>query len=692
MHVWVVQLFCCTLEVGMSKSIEFLKGVGPAQAKKFAVLGIHTIDELINYLPRTYNDYSVITKIASLKPGTVTLEAKITSLVGRYARRGLHITEAVASDDSGSVRIVWFNQPFRATSTRKDETYYITGDFGLSRQRMTLTSPTTELKSDLPIHTARIVPVYRETKGLSSGMIRKAVYTAFTTGVQLDESLPKWLCDQQVLLDRHSATYQMHFPSSGKDLLEAKRRLGFEEVFYLTLASLLNKQEFARESAVSIAFDVKLAKLFVSKLPYTLTDDQRKVLWQIFKDMEAHTPMNRLVEGDVGSGKTVVAAMAAVMAMQAGYQVAYMAPTELLARQHAESLYNTLEPLGLAGKVGLLIGGLTAAQKKLAHQHIASGDVQFVIGTHALFSDKVVMQNLGLVIVDEQHRFGVAQRKKLQSKAHTMPHVLSMTATPIPRSLALTLYGELDISIIESKPSGRLPTKTTIVSPNSRDAMYSMLKAELDSGKQAFVVCPLITDSEDVKSPSAEKMYDTLTKGILKGYKVGLLHGKMKPDEKDSIMQQFVSGKIQVLVATTVIEVGVNVINASVMIIEGADRFGLAQMHQLRGRVGRSDHQGHCFIVPSDSRAPSARLRALASTYDGFKLSELDLELRGPGAIYGTMQSGELDLRVAKLSDTKLVAQARSAAAEFIAKGENLLHYPVVNSHVQKIRTITNLN
>ena len=676
----------------MNKSIEFLKGVGPAQAKKFAVLGINTVNDLIDYLPRTYNDYSIVSKIGSLMPGSVTIEAKITSIVGRYVKRGLHITEAVASDQTGSVRIVWFNQPFRATSLKKDEIYYITGDFGLSRQRMTLSSPTSELKSDLPIHTARIVPIYRETKGLTSVTIRKAVYSAFMSGSHIDESLPSWLCKKQNLLDRHTAIYQMHFPSSAKDLLEAKRRLGFEEVFYLTLASLLNKQEFSKENAASIAFDIKLAKLFVSKLPFKLTDDQRKVLWQIFKDMESNVPMNRLVEGDVGSGKTVVAAMASVMAMQAGFQVAYMAPTELLARQHAESLYNTLEPLGLANKVGLLIGGLSSAQKKLIHQRIASADVQFIIGTHALFSDKVVIQNLGLVIVDEQHRFGVSQRKKLQSKAHTMPHVLSMTATPIPRSLALTLYGELDISIIESKPAGRLPTKTTIVSPNSRDLMYESLKSELDSGKQAFVVCPLITDSEDVKSPSAEKMYDTLQKSVLKGYKIGLLHGKMKPDEKDNIMQQFVAGKIQVLVATTVIEVGVNVVNASVMIIEGADRFGLAQMHQLRGRVGRSDHQGHCYIVPSDSRAPSARLRALASTYDGFKLSELDLEIRGPGAIYGTMQSGELDLRVAKLTDTKLVSLARQSASEFIEKGENLLQYPVVNLHVQKIRKITNLN
>jgi ATP-dependent DNA helicase RecG len=676
----------------MSERLESIKGVGPQLVRKFALLGIHSVQDLIAYLPRAYNDFSVVTQIANIKPGVVTVEAKLKSVTGRYVRRGLHITEAVATDASGSVRIVWFNQPFRATTLKDTETYYVSGEFGLSRQRMTLMNPTTELVSALPVHTARIVPIYRETKGLSSSMIRKTVHTAFMQGVRLAESLPTWLIDGHHLIDRHKALYSMHFPENGAALARAKRRLGFEEVFYLTLASLMNKQEFAKEHALKIPFDSTFAKDFVSKLPFSLTDDQRKVLWRIFQDMESSVPMNRLVEGDVGSGKTVVAAMAACMAMKAGLQVAYMAPTELLARQHAESLYAVLEPLGMGSKVGLLIGALKPSQKKIIHTQVKTGTIQFIVGTHALFSDSVVMHNLGLVVVDEQHRFGVEQRKKLQSKAHVMPHVLSMTATPIPRSLALTLYGELDISVIEALPAGRKITKTVIASPNSRSSMYEKVKSELDAGRQAFVVCPLITDSEDIKSPSAEKMFATLSKKELKDYRVGLLHGKMKPEEKDVVMQKFIKHEVDVLVATTVIEVGVNVPNATVMIIEGADRFGLAQMHQLRGRVGRSEHQAYCYIVPSDSRAPSSRLRALATTYDGFKLSELDLELRGPGAIYGTMQSGALDLRVAKLSDTKLVSEARDAAAEFLAKGENLLHYPVVNKHVQKIRTITNLN
>ena len=676
----------------MSSTIESLKGVGPVVARKFATLGLRTTADLLDYLPRRYDDYSQLQLISSMKPGLVTLAVTFGTPKGRYVKRNMHITEALATDTSGSVRIVWFNQPYRTQSIVAGELYYLSGDFGLSRQRMSIINPAIERASGLPLNTARIVPIYRETKGLNSVAIRKAVAAAFNKTPEIPETLPDWLLKSKKLLPFNVALYKIHFPNNAADLAVARERFGFEEVFQLTLASLLNKQEFQTEIAMSVAFDATLAKKFVAELPFKLTDAQRTVLWRIFQDMEATTPMNRLIEGDVGSGKTVVAAMAAAMAMHSGYQVAYMAPTEILARQHAVSLYELFKPLGFQDHIGLLIGGLSTPQKKTAQDRIASGDVRFVIGTHALFSEKVVMQKLGLIVVDEQHRFGVEQRKKLQGKAHRMPHVLSMTATPIPRSLALTLYGELDISLITAMPLGRKPIITKIVSPNSRAQLYAAVTAELERGRQAFVVCPVITESEVVKSPSAEKMYETLSKKEFKNYKVALLHGKMKPEEKDRVMQQFVTHKVDILVATTVIEVGVNVPNASSMIIEGADRFGLAQMHQLRGRVGRSDDQGYCYVVPSDSKAPSARLRAFASTTDGFKLSELDLELRGPGAIYGTTQHGALDLRVAKLSDTALISSAREAAAEFIARGENLLHYPYLSERVNKIRAVTNLN
>ncbi len=675
----------------MSKSVAYLKGVGPALGHKFEVLGLHSTVDLMGYLPRRYDDYSELSEIRQVRPGPVTLSVHFSNTEGRYVRRGMHITEALASDETGSVKIVWFNQPYRAGTIKAGEQYFLSGEYGLSRQRMSIINPTIELASSLPLHTARIVPIYRETKGLTSVSIRKTIKAAFDSEGLLHETLPKWLLKRHDVISYGDALYAMHFPASPQELEAAKKRLGFEEVFRFTLASLLNKKEFEHETALSIPFDGVLAKKFVSILPFKLTDSQRQVLWRIFQDMERTQPMNRLIEGDVGSGKTVVAAMAAAMAMGEGFQVAYMAPTEILARQHASSLYELFKPLGLSEKIGLLVGGMKPDQKKTAHDRLKSGEIQFAIGTHALFTEKVAMKRLGLVVIDEQHRFGVEQRKKLQGKAKRMPHVLSMTATPIPRSLALTLYGELDISLITAMPAGRKIIKTTIVSPNSRAAMNKMIQKELAAGRQVYVVCPVISESEVLTAPSAEKMYEIVKKAF-SGYQVGLLHGKLKPAEKDTVMQAFMAKKLQILVATTVIEVGVDVPNASVMVIEGADRFGLAQMHQLRGRVGRSDDQGYCFVVPSDSKSPSSRLRAFATTNDGFKLSELDLELRGPGAIYGTSQSGELDLRIAKLSDTHLIAAARDAAAEFLARGEDLLQYPQLAAHVNTIRAITNLN
>jgi ATP-dependent DNA helicase RecG len=446
------------------------------------------------------------------------------------------------------------------------------------------------------------------------------------------------------------------------------------------------------EQAPAVPFDEKVARDFVAHMPFKLTDAQRKVVWQVFQDMQKTQPMNRLVEGDVGSGKTVVAAMAAVMVLQQGHQVALMAPTELLARQHAGTLQKLLTPLGFGHQVGLLVGGMTAAQKRLAHEHIHSGDIRFMVGTQALIQDKVDMHALELVVIDEQHRFGVDQRKALQAKAGHMPHVLSLTATPIPRSLALTLYGELDISVLDVKPPGRSPIITQIVSPNSREQLYADLDTQLAAGRQMFVVCPLISENSEITALSAEEMYELLRKKHFKHRRVGLLHGKMKPAEKNAVMQQFVDHELDILVSTTVIEVGVDVPNASIMLIEGAERFGLAQIHQLRGRVGRGEHQGYCYLMMSDSKAPNRRLRALESSSDGFRLAELDLELRGPGAIYGTMQHGELDLRIAKLTDTKLIAEARKAAQEFIDKREDLLQYTYLYTQVSRLRAVTNLN
>jgi ATP-dependent DNA helicase RecG len=669
-----------------------VKGVGEQLAKKFAGIGVATIAELIDYFPRRYDDYSMVTSINNMAPGPVTIQAVIKQVKGRYVRRGMHVTEAVASDDTGSVKLVWFNQPYRESGTKRDQEYFISGEFALKAGRFSITSPSMELVSEFPVNTARIIPIYRETKGLKSAQIRKVLSQVIPMIRELPETLPAWIVKQYSLMSRAQAIEMIHFPKSPERLQAARKRLGFEEVYGLALAALLNKRELLLERAVAIDFNEQLAKDFVSHLPFKLTDDQRKVVWQIYKDMEKTQPMNRLVEGDVGSGKTVVAAMAAMMAIRQGFQVAVMAPTELLARQHAESLVEMLQPLGYGHTVGLLVGGLKPAQKKQMHERIKAGDVQLMVGTHALIQDKVDMHKLGLVVVDEQHRFGVEQRKSLQAKAGHALHVLNMTATPIPRSLALTLYGELDISVIASKPAGRKPIQTKIASPNSRKQLYEKIEKELQTGRQMFVVCPLVSESDVMPAKSAEETYEELRKGPFKHYRVGLLHGKMKPDQKDTVMQQFAGAELDILVATTVIEVGVNVPNATVMLIESAERFGLAQIHQLRGRVGRSDHQGYCYLMMSDSSAPSRRLRALETSSDGFALAELDLEIRGPGAIYGTMQHGQLDLRIAKLTDTKLIAAARNSAGAFIDKGEDLLQYKELYDRVQRLRAVTNLN
>jgi len=678
------------MRMSAQKSITYVKGVGEAVSAKFKKLRIETVEDLINHVPFRFDDYSHITQVGDIMPGPITIKVTLSSVKSRYSKKGMHVTEAMASDGTGSVQLIWFNQPYRSKSIKLAQEYFVSGEFAQNYKYFAITNPACELVSSFPINTARLVPVYRLTKGLGATQVRRTVKNAFEY-YDPPETLPEWLMDQEDLMPKTGALREMHFPVNHESLALAKRRLGFEEIFELTLASELNKHAHKREHSLEIPFNESLIKKFVTDLPFDLTNDQRKVAWAMFQDMSSGSPMNRLVEGDVGSGKTVVAVLAAVGALQAGFQVAFMAPTELLANQHAESLYKLLASVDYSEKLLLLTGSMSASQKQHAYESIADGSAQFVVGTHALFQDKVSFHKLGLVIVDEQHRFGVEQRKKLQSKAAEMPHVVSMTATPIPRSLALTLYGEMDVSVIAEMPPGRKPVVTELFIPENREKVYREIVAELEAGRQAFVVCPQI-EEDDAGRLSVKKIHEQLSKKWLKSYTVGLLHGKMKADEKEAIMRDFVSGKVQVLVATTVIEVGVNVPNASVMVIEGADKFGLAQIHQLRGRVGRGSDKSYCYLVLSENKEPSKRLRLLERETNGFKLAEYDLDIRGPGAIYGTMQHGALDLRVAKLTDRVLIESARAAAKQFIHKGDDLLKYPHLHKRVQLLRTITNLN
>ncbi len=676
----------------LTSSIDELEGVGLELSKRYASLGIKSAFDLINYFPRRYEDYSEVTTIGHMKPGAVTIQAQIKQAKGRYVRRGLHITEAVASDDSGSVRLLWFNQPYRAAALHANTDYFISGEFGLSHQRLSIINPNVELVSAFPLNTARIVPIYKETKGLRSYQIRRSIAKLINLIDELPETLPGWLVKEENLISRANAYQTMHFPNSSDELSLAQRRLGFDEVFELSLASLLNKLEVQSESSLSIQFNLKIAKDFVRNLPFKLTDDQRAVIWRIYQDISKKHPMNRLVEGDVGSGKTVVAVMSALMVLQRGYQVAFMAPTELLALQHAETIYQMLKPLHQEHLITVLVGSMASSKKASAQQAIASGKAQFIIGTHALIQEKITMRKLAFVIIDEQHRFGVEQRKQLMAKAGHMPHVLSLTATPIPRTLALTLYGELDVSLLREKPSGRQPVITKIISPNSLAQLYKKIDSELDKGRQMFVVCPVITDSSVNSADSVEKIYQQFSTKNFKHRRVGLLHGRLKAAQKNKIMDAFIHKDLDILVATTVIEVGIDVPNASIMLIESADYFGLAQIHQLRGRVGRGQHQGYCYLIMSTSDQPPKRIQLLESSNDGFELADLDLTFRGPGALYGSLQHGALDLRIAKLDDLKLIRAARNAAQRFIDKNEDLLQYNELSTKVNALRAVTNLN
>lgn len=674
----------------LNSPLESVKGVGAKTGQQFAAAGLHTVYDLINFLPRTYEDYSEITSIADLTPGKRTVRAKCESVTTKRVRRGLTVTTAVLADNTGKVQAVWFNQPYRSTQLKNKEDYYFSGDFEFSYKRYQLTNPSAENANEIPISTDRIVPVYRAVKGLKSQLVRKILVELRPVITMLPETLPAEVVTGEKLLPYADAMLALHFPNSDEDVKRGRERLGFEELFSLLLAAQLNKRANAKLEGWKIAFDKTAIRHFVDGLPFKLTDAQRRAAWEIIQDFEQSTPMNRLLQGDVGSGKTVVAGLAARQAAHAGFQTAIMAPTEILATQHAETLTKLLQPLDVT--VGLLTGSVKGRARQELYEQIANSGVDVVVGTHALIQGTVKFHKLGFVVIDEQHRFGVAQRQELLKKSERMPHLLAMTATPIPRSLALTVYGELDISILNERPQGRLPIITKLWSPNSRVQLYDLIEEQLVTGRQAYVICNLIDDNPLNELKSVQEEYKKLRVGPFKHRKIGLLHGKLKPAEKDKVMSDFASGNTDILVSTTVVEVGVDVPNATVILIENADRFGLAQLHQLRGRVGRSTHQSYCYLVMSDSKAPSRRLREIEKSNDGFYLAEVDLEIRGPGEIYGRAQHGELNLQVATLGDAKLIARAQRAAKSFVDNANDLLQYKQLAAQVEQYQRLTKLN
>lgn len=689
----------------LSTRLELVKGVGPKTAEQLHRAGLATVQDILYFLPRKHEDFTHLLPISELKPGKVTIKAKCESISTKIVRRGLKVTTAVLSDDSSKVNAVWFNQPYRekqlksisqkhttphSNAAKDSPLHYFSGEFEFKNGRYQLTSPSAQVASEVPLQAERLVPVYRSIQGLKSQVVRKILEELRPLMTMLPEYLPDEIVHQHDMFSRSDAISHIHFPKTIEQATKARERLAFDELFELLLASQLNKQANTKLKGIPIQFKQAIVKDFVGALPFSLTNAQRRAAWDILQDFESGTPMNRMLQGDVGSGKTVVAGLAARSAAAAGFQTAIMAPTEILASQHAETLHKLLAPFGVS--VALLIGSTKSSQRKQIHTQLQQGYIDVLVGTHALFQEKVSFHSLGFVVIDEQHRFGVEQRQKLLNKAHELPHLLAMTATPIPRSLALTVYGEMDISVINERPANRKPIKTQLVSPVSSEKVYEHIDKEIENGRQAYVICSLIDDNPENDIKSVETEYKRLKNSIFGHRSIGLLHGKMKPSEKEHVMQEFKDKKYDILVSTTVVEVGVDVPNASVIMIENADRFGLSQLHQLRGRVGRAEHQSYCYLMLSDTSKPSERLREIERSIDGFYLAEVDMKLRGPGEIYGKAQHGALNLQIASLADTELISKAQKAAKSFVQSGKDLLQYKELAEQVQKYQRLTTLN
>ena len=630
-----------------------IKGIGPARVKAFEAAGIRSVRELVMFLPKEYRDLDDVTALCDLKPGdTAAVRVKVAGEATlRYARK-LTIVKVYVTDGTETLPVVWFNQPWLKAQMTPGRELLLYGKAELRTGCVTLMSPTLEAGEGL-------APVYRSIPGIPAKALRQSVEAALhICEGQWPDELPEALRREYGLCERNFAMRCAHFPDSREALLAARRRIAFEELLlYQVALSLL--RHTSREG-VAVDFPDDAVERFWSALPFSPTHAQRRVLDEVAADMRSSRAMARLVQGDVGSGKTAIAFAAIALAHAGGWQSALMAPTEVLARQHYEGAKQLLEPLGL--RCGLLVGSLTQKQHRLAHEAIASGEWDVAIGTHALITEGVAYRRLGLVVTDEQHRFGVRQRTLLSEKGDA-PNVLVMSATPIPRTLSLILYGDLDISIVDELPPGRTPVQTRIVPESKREGLYGFLREEVRKGRQVYFVCPLVEESEAIEAQPAELLYEELRTKKLKDLNIELVHGRMKPADKDAALERFRTGEADVLVSTTVIEVGVNVPNATVMVIENAERFGLAQLHQLRGRVGRGAHESWCFLMAE----PNARLKFMCSTSDGFKVAEKDMELRGPGELFGTRQSGALTAGIGALAgDTELLKLTHDAAHDLL--------------------------
>ncbi|MGE5672650.1 MAG: ATP-dependent DNA helicase RecG [Mycobacterium leprae] len=651
--------------------VQFLRGIGPEKAKQLQKQGIQTVKELIERIPRTYRDYSHFISIIEARAGQIeSLKGTVRSVQEQHLRGRMTMVKVIIADTSGIAAGVWFNQPWQAKRFPVGTQVIFAGQVERRGAQIQITNPEWEIideeaASD-PINAGRIVPVYPLTGTLNPRDVRRAVKQSLELAVQLmPETIPAPIAARQRLMPMRSAWEVIHFPPDEEQRKQARETLAFEELLVLETGLMLIRQNSEEETGIAHLPDGEISAKFRANLPFRLTDAQDRVIRQVKADMESSRPMNRLVQGDVGSGKTMVAAAALAKAVDSGHQGVLMAPTEILAEQHYLNLRRIFTPLGV--EVVLVTGSLTKKEREASLGMLQMGMAQIAVGTHALIEDRVQFKDLSLVVTDEQHRFGVRQRGRLQTKGF-MPDVLVMTATPIPRTLALTLYGDLDVSVIDQLPPGRKPVGTYWRPEAARRQVYEhLMLREVPAGRQGYVICPLVEESDKMQAQAATEWRDKLESEYPQ-VKIGLLHGRMKPDEKDAVMDAFRKGEIQVLVATTVVEVGVDVPNASMIIIEGADRFGLSQLHQLRGRVGRGQHQSYCVLI-SDAKNDEARerMQVMQKCTDGFSLSEKDLELRGPGEFFGTKQHGMPDLRVANpIADLAILEKARAEATTLV--------------------------
>ncbi len=663
--------------VALNAPLTTLSGIGKSYADKFSKMGLNSLIDLLYYFPRRYDDYSQLKPINRLEYGDeLTVLATVQSSSSRKINNGrMNITEAVVSDGTGFLRLTWFNQPWIASSMKTGLQIVLSGKIDMYLGRLVMNNPEWEPIEKEHLHTNRIVPVYSLTAKITQRWLRKTMHQTTTFWApRVRDFMPEHILHSARLLDLPNAIAQIHFPDSFEQLKAARNRLSFDEIFLLQLGVLSQKRSWMNTAARIFDVSDEWVSQRTAKLPFDLTGAQTRSITDLRSDLRSGQPINRLLQGDVGSGKTIVAAIGMAIVADAGAQSAIMAPTSILAEQHYRKISELLEDMLNPGEIRLLIGDTSEAEKQEIRQGLEDGSIKIIIGTHALLEDPVQFKDLHFAVIDEQHRFGVAQRANLRAKGKNL-HLLVMTATPIPRSLALTVYGDLDLSIMDEMPAGRQPTETRVLYPNEREQAYQLIRSQIEQGHQAFIIYPLVeaeTEDQDERQAAVQE-YERLQTNVFPQFKLGLMHGRLKPAEKDAVMTAFRNREFHILVSTSVVEVGVDIPNATSMLIESANRFGLSQLHQFRGRIGRGEAQSYCVLIPETPNAvENERLTAMAETNDGFVLAERDLEQRGPGQFLGTRQSGFAELQMASLSDIHLIEKARTHAQELFNKDPNL--------------------